>query len=95
MLREAKALGPSRVPDPPGQKAATSPQSRSSSVRTPDGLSCPVCRTKVLRGRQTVCSPRCRAKRHRQRREEEGRKRDVQMAEYLQAALRLVTGQRS
>jgi predicted nucleic acid-binding Zn ribbon protein len=62
-------------------------QERSGSVRTLEGLSCPVCRIVPLRGRQTVCSPRCRAKRHRQRRED-GRQAQIQdVQSLLHAAL--------
>jgi len=39
------------------------------SVRTLGEIKCPVCRAVPLQGRRSVCSPRCRAKRHRQRRE--------------------------
>ena len=62
-------------------------QERSGSVRTLEPLSCPVCRVVPLRGRQTVCSPRCRAKRHRQRRED-GRQAQIRdVKSLLQAAL--------
>ena len=52
--------------DPP-----TGSRNRPQSVRTEPppslvGSRCPVCQEKVLRGRQTVCSGRCRAKRWRQ-----------------------------
>jgi len=62
-------------------------QEHSGSVRTPEGLSCPVCRTAPLRGRQTVCSPRCRAKRHRQRRAESRQAQIQDVKSLLQATL--------
>jgi len=50
----------------------------------------PVCRATPLRRRQTVCSPRCRAKRHRQR-QAESRQAQIQQIQdvrsLLQAAL--------
>jgi hypothetical protein len=47
----------------------------------------PVCRIAPLRGRQTVCSPPCRAKRHRQRREENQPAMIHGVRSLLQAAL--------
>lgn len=49
----------------------TVPPDRPEGVRTAPppslvGSRCPVCQKKVLRGRQTVCSGRCRAKRWRE-----------------------------
>jgi hypothetical protein len=47
--------------------ASTEPPLRQGSVRTLGVVaSCPVCRDRPLEGRQTVCSPACRAKRWRQ-----------------------------
>jgi predicted nucleic acid-binding Zn ribbon protein len=41
------------------------PPERHSGVRTADPLLCPVCRKITLQGKQTVCSGKCRARRHR------------------------------
>ena len=75
------------LPMPEVHRGAAEPPG---SVRTPALLSCPICRTTPLRGRQTVCSPRCRAKRHRQRRDEARHARDAEIRE-LEAALRRLT----
>jgi hypothetical protein len=56
-------------------------------VRTPEPLSCPVCHVAPLRGRQTVRSPRCRAKRHRQRREERWQAQIQDVKSLLHAAV--------
>lgn len=52
---------------------------------------CPVCRECPLRGAQTVCSPKCRAKRHRERRDEARRLRDEEIRGLLESALRKLT----
>ena len=44
---------------------------------------CPVCRERPLTSAQTVCSPKCRAERHRQRQEEIRRARDEQIRALL------------
>ena len=70
------------------------PKDRVASVRTPlqdilDGARCPVC-AGPLGGRQTVCSPRCRAARHRDRLADARRERDGEVRRLLEAALRLL-----
>jgi hypothetical protein len=51
---------------------------------------CPVCRERPLRGAQTVCSPKCRAARHRQRRDAARQQRDAEVRALLEAALQLL-----
>lgn len=54
-----------------------SPDRPAASVRTPLArLSCPVCGI-PLTGKQSVCSPKCRAARSRERRAADGRERDA------------------
>jgi hypothetical protein len=67
-------------------------QGGSGSVRTSEPLSCPVCRAVSLRGRQSVCSPRCRAKRHRQRREDRRQAQIQDVRVLLHAALTKLEG---
>ncbi|PYP38232.1 MAG: hypothetical protein DMD46_02635 [Gemmatimonadetes bacterium] len=61
-------------------------------VRTPlrgngEGATlCPICRERPLRGAQTACSPRCRARRHRQRQDEARRARDAEVRALLLTA---------
>ncbi len=68
-------------------------------VRTPlrgdsEGASlCPVCGQRPLRGAQTVCSPRCRVSRSRQRREQARQVRDRAILEHVEAIRRLVEGE--
>ncbi|MBI5627526.1 MAG: DUF2116 family Zn-ribbon domain-containing protein [Candidatus Rokubacteria bacterium] len=63
-------------------------------VRTPlradpeAAILCPVCGAAPLPGRQTVCSPRCRARRHRQRQEAAQRAREEGVRALLVEALR-------
>jgi predicted nucleic acid-binding Zn ribbon protein len=77
---------PSRAPEVPSE-----------AVRTPSAGdevgSCPVCGV-LLTGRkdQETCSPRCRAKRHRERQAEARAARDAEIRRLLEAALRLVDG---
>ncbi len=65
-------------------------------VRTPlrgdsEGASlCPVCGQRPLRGAQTVCSPRCRVSRSRQRREQARQVRDGKIRQLLIRALGLL-----
>ena len=68
------------------------PETRPEGVRTLPhailiGSPCPVCREHPLQGRQTVCSARCRARRHRQRRAESRRAQIHDVRSLLQAAL--------
>ena len=73
------------------------PKVQPEGVRTPsagDGVgSCPVCGV-PLTGRkdQETCSPKCRAKRHRQRQAEARAVRNAELRRLLEAALRLVDG---
>jgi len=62
-------------------------------VRTHEGLLCPVCRRAPLLGRRSVCSPACRAKRHRQGREQARHARDREVRGLLEAALRRLNGE--
>jgi len=57
-------------------------------VRTPEGLSCPVCERTPLRPRQTMCSGKCRAARWRRQREATREARDRKIRELLEAALK-------
>jgi hypothetical protein len=62
--------GTVRLVGTPMQTPSTGPPDRPHSVRTVTppslvGSRCPVCKERLLRGRQTVCSGRCRAKRWR------------------------------
>jgi hypothetical protein len=71
----------------------TGPPDRLEGVRTVTppslvGLPCPVCQKRLLRGRQTVCSGRCRAKRWRDSRVT----RDPEIRAALEAIARLVQG---
>jgi hypothetical protein len=52
------------------------------------GSRCPVCGRVELRGRQTVCSARCRRARSRQRQDEARRARNAEIRELLEAALK-------
>src|SRR4029450_9241864 len=61
-------------------------QDRPGGVRTPDGLSCPVCRETPLRRRQTVCSGKCRAARWRRQQETTREAHDREIRELLKAA---------
>lgn len=78
---------------------ASEPEVPLPGVRTPlrgdagGATLCPTCRRAPLRGQQTVCSPRCRVRRHRERRDAARRARDREIRGLLEAALRkLVEG---
>ena len=59
------------------------------SVRTREELSsCPVCHVVPLRGRQTVCSPRCRVKRWRERQQLAQTAKEREIRELLAQVLR-------
>jgi predicted nucleic acid-binding Zn ribbon protein len=72
----------------------STPQPGSGGVRTPSvGLvvgsrPCPICGTRELEGKQTVCSGKCRAERSRRRREEVLRTRDDEIRTLLATALK-------
>jgi hypothetical protein len=73
------------------------PESGPEGVRTEDhaplvGSRCPVCRERELRGRQTVCSARCRAKRWRQAKHQIQRSRDNEIRSLLETALKKLDG---
>jgi len=51
--------------------------------------SCPICGT-ALTGRQTVCSPKCRIARSRQRREAKWRERDAMIRLLLRTVIETV-----
>ncbi len=66
------------------------PDQRPMSVRALSMLpSCPVCGTS-LTGKQTVCSPKCRAARARERRETDARERDAKIRLKLKEILQLL-----
>jgi hypothetical protein len=74
-------------------EARRTPGSRLGSVRTETpaplvGSRCPVCRERWLRGRQTVCSAKCRAKRWRQAKHQIRRTRDAEIRVLLATALK-------
>ena len=63
------------------------PEVSLASVRTPSVIaSCPICGV-PLTGRQTVCSPKCRIARSRQRREATRQERDAKVRLLLSEAL--------
>jgi len=55
---------PAPIPAPPGHVASVRTETPPFLVGSP----CPVCKERLLRGRQTVCCGRCRAKRWRETR---------------------------
>ena len=60
-------------------------------VRTPEMVaSCPVCQTTSLQGRQTVCSPACRAKRWRLQQAQRSRGRDDGLRAAVALAVRIL-----
>jgi predicted nucleic acid-binding Zn ribbon protein len=92
----ARASSPARRPV--GARALSlpnsTPQPGSGGVRTPSvGLvvgsrPCPICGTRELEGKQTVCSGKCRIERSRRRREDALRARDDEIRALLAAALK-------
>ncbi len=56
-----------------------------------DSQRCPVCRRVALRGRQTVCSARCRRERSRRREAEALRARAQEIRSLLERALIVLT----
>jgi predicted nucleic acid-binding Zn ribbon protein len=72
-------------------KPANAPDRSPGSVRTPIMVrSCSICGT-PLTGRQTVCSPRCRIERSRQRREGKRQERDAKVRMGLREAQHALT----
>lgn len=71
--------------------ADSAPQPGSGGVRTPSvgvvvgSRPCPVCGTRELEGKQTVCSGKCRVERSRRRREDALRTRDDEIRALLEA----------
>lgn len=86
-LPRGEALRPSATPSIMPTTPSDVAHAGSEGVRAPEALSCPVCRRKPFRGRQRVCSARCRAKRHRQVREAERQVQVCEVRALLQAAL--------
>jgi predicted nucleic acid-binding Zn ribbon protein len=78
-LAEIARIQEARTLDPP-----------SGSVRTPSMVgSCPIC-GQPLKGKQTVCSPKCRIERSRRRREAERQNELAKVRLLLRDALRLL-----
>ena len=78
------------MPDP-----TTAPPAYPEGVRTVTspslvGSPCPVCHERSIRGRQTVCSGRCRARRWRLGKAALTGGRDQEIRELLESALRLL-----
>lgn len=73
----------------PDRKSTDAPDLSPDSVRTL--LSCPVCGS-LLTGKQTVCSPKCRIARSRQRREANHAERDAKVQLLLTEAPGLLGG---
>jgi hypothetical protein len=70
----------------------TSPRSAQEAYVHRNGYHGPVCRETPLRGRQTVCSGKCRAARWRRQRETTREARDREIRELLEAALQKLEG---
>ena len=66
------------------------PVEPASSVRTPEMVPCPICGT-PLTATQTVCSPKCRTKRARNRHEAQRRERDAMVRLHLRTAIEAAT----